>query len=219
MSFSSGTVVSSVPYTAALTTMPATLENIGVFCGELVSMFAVRLRTFFCGIGSNGKRERSGIPVRPFGKRFFKRPAGFQPTVKSPHINTMFFGKLCDMDLDTINNNRAFLSLISGLFFRAGPLAICRLIVSIGINALNRHFEWAGSHVGEKVVERVKPTITNNNSAASIVVIPVKIFIVAALFHSAPSYISGLFSFVSHIFFSMGNNMRNYTLEINGVQP
>lgn len=204
MSFVNGTVMSSVPDAAALTAMPAALENVGIFCCELMSMLTVRLRAFFCGMGGNGERERGGIPLKFFVQRLLKRPPGFQPTVKSPHINTVFFCKLCDMRLDTINDNRAFLARISGLFFPTRPTAIFRTIVAVIVNAFQCHLEWTRTHILKERLKRTAPAVANSNSTASVVMVVGGIGIGASLFHSYVSYVCTLFCLVSH-----GNPLGN----------
>ena len=68
-----------------------------------------------------------------------------------------------------LKSHQAIVTFVIGLFFLCAPFAILRRIVTIVINAVNRMIRaWSFAHVGKKVF-KLQPTVTNSNTASSIV--------------------------------------------------
>lgn len=57
---------------------------------------------------------------------------------------------------------------IRGLLFSRGPAAIGRLVVAIGVYAVNRVMRRPGAHISKEAAERLAPAITHSDAAPAI---------------------------------------------------
>ena len=79
---------------------------------------------------------------------------------------------------------------MSLLFFWSAPLAIAWFIVSIWVWPAVEAFPGrAFAHVGEKVVEAIKPAVADRDAAASIVFKPIAFWVEATSLHARPRMI------------------------------
>lgn len=78
------------------------------------------------------------------------------------------------------------------LLMHRGPLAVGRLVITIGVQSVERVIRrWAWPHVVKKVVE-VQPPFANTNAPCSISGVGNVVGIEAASFHRLPTGISGM---------------------------
>ena len=190
----------------ALLAYPSPIVHSRVFWTEWVAALAVRLCSFLRGVRGYSFWKGRGVPKPFLGHGAFQRPAAFKPNSQGTQIDPMFFGNFCDMPFNAINQNHSFFTLVSGLLFVGRPSAIARFIVSVCVNAFNRHLERARPHILKEVVERMSPAVAHFDPAPSVVFVGNRIRVIASLLHRAERDIGALFRFVSHPA-SLGNNM------------
>jgi len=60
-------------------------------------------------------------------------------------------------------------TLIDALSIRNGPSAICRFVIAIGVDAIQRMVRgWAQSHIREEILEGLQPSRTDANASATV---------------------------------------------------
>jgi hypothetical protein len=110
------------------------------------------------------RRERHAELRRPIGQNF-DPTEGFEPHVPSR---------------------------VAKLLGSGGPIAVLRAVASVVISAFNRVLcRRPSPHVGVEVCERVEPTVTNSNSAPSIVAELLGGRIVAPTLYGSPGIVFG----------------------------
>ncbi len=96
------------------------------------------------------------------------------------------------------------------------PLTILQCVIEAIVTSFKRMFGcWSGSHILEKVLKAVSPSVTNFYSSSTPSLIPGSVGIVAALEHVSPSHVLGslfiayrsaVFSFhTAHAMFDVGS--------------
>lgn len=79
---------------------------------------------------------------------------------------------------------------VVGLFRWGRPSNVARLIVTVRVDTIHRVLRaWLRTHVGEEVLERVSPAITNADAAPTVVLVSGRAWVVAAVDHPRPSSI------------------------------
>lgn len=81
--------------------------------------------------------------------------------------------------------NKTCVSSIFSLLFSISPFAIFRTISLIVINTFNTKIVWSFSHVVQKI-SKVKPTITNCYTSASVIFISLAFWASTSFFNSFP---------------------------------
>src|ERR1700756_3207583 len=71
-------------------------------------------------------------------------------------------------------------SMVVGLFVNGSPLAIFRRVWAVIVNAVDSRSWWPWPHVSEEVVERVKPSVTDRDTAATPSIVGIVVCVVAA---------------------------------------
>jgi hypothetical protein len=96
-------------------------------------------------------------------------------------------GSLHGWVLDSENGDGSQRSLIfRALLLNRCPSAVCRAVVGIGINSIKRVIDWARSHVGKELLERLPPLFAYPYAAPSPVRVVLAAGVVAAPFHLKP---------------------------------
>src|SRR6266851_3463874 len=83
------------------------------------------------------------------------------------------------------NFHRSDLATVAPLYRSVRPTAILRRIVTVIVDAVQRHSGWTFSHVRQEILKarRAKPSFANDDSSAAIILEPNEIWIVAARQH------------------------------------
>lgn len=79
-------------------------------------------------------------------------------------------------------------SPVSGLLFRRRPAAIPRLIVAVVVDAIYLHAWWHWSHICQKAF-KLLPSLTNLDSASTVILILRRVWIGASRLYSGPATI------------------------------
>lgn len=109
-----------------------------------------------------------------------------QSAVKRSRKNTKTVGPFSDCLGFTVEGNDLISSSIAKLFRTCGPSTIIWRIRAIVVDPIKRMLgRWSRPHVSVEVLESI-PSVANNNSTPSPVVIVPKARIIAALFHVSP---------------------------------
>lgn len=105
-----------------------------------------------------------------------------------PARNIEGFAPILNAEPNSINSNPDVSRCISALHQHGRPLTICRLIISIIIDAINRvSFGRPKLHISKKILETIQPAFTYLNSAPTIAMILRRIRIAASIFHLGPN--------------------------------
>jgi hypothetical protein len=137
--------------------------------------------------------ESSIIGEMPNVKDIFNRLSGVQARGYRVSGNAEFFGPLGNHQCLAVVGEVMIAPRVSHLLSLGGPSAIFRGIRTASINAVYAVLSaWARSHVCQKVLERVTPTVANGNAAPAIVLVSGMIWIIAAVFHASPKVVVGM---------------------------
>jgi hypothetical protein len=80
---------------------------------------------------------------------------------------------------------------IVGLFLSSSPAAILGRIGAVVVDAIDALAFWPPAHIRKEIFKRVSPTIANGNTPATVLVITMGFFVVAAAFHGKPTTVFG----------------------------
>lgn len=89
----------------------------------------------------------------------------------------------------TVNSQAPVVAFVVALDFMRRPSAITRFVVAVIVDAIDRVARWALSHVGQKIDERVTPSVAHGNTTCAVVMVTVVAREVAAAFRSIPRVI------------------------------
>lgn len=136
----------------------------------------------------------------------FNWPSAFYSHVESKRFHMKFFSPVFQTQGLAPIGEPGCAPRISALFCRGGPTAILRRVGAVVVDAVERMFGvWAFTHIFEEIRKRAEPTVTDDDSAAPVVLILLERFRVAARFHRFPGAIFGGLSGSSAL--SMRNSM------------
>lgn len=80
-------------------------------------------------------------------------------------------------------------ALVFGLLFLGRPATICRFVVAVVVDTIDRCALWARPHVREEIGERLSPSIANSDTSASIIFIPRSFWVMAAFLRRLPGIV------------------------------
>lgn len=104
---------------------------------------------------------------------FLNGPSSVEPALNCGSAQADKSGPFCDGPSLAATRKMSRVSLVPSLLLFGGPAAIARLVISVGVVALNRVLRARlGAHVREEVLERIDPAIANLYPAAAVVLVP-----------------------------------------------
>lgn len=120
---------------------------------------------------------------------FFDRHSFSKSLIECVSMYSKKLRYLREIKFFSINSvNPVYTSIVS-LLFSSAPSAIRRFIMSIVVDPINSHALWLSPHIDKKILETIKPTITHNNPAPTIIMVKTIVRVIAPLFNAAPRLI------------------------------
>lgn len=115
-------------------------------------------------------------------------PSSVQPIAKQTPIHIEFFGKHLSRKKSSFKFDRQVCTSVIILLFSSRPPTIFRAVWAIFIRkSINRCALRTGSHILQKCLERVQPSVAHNDRCSSITLKSSSLGIVAPLNHAFPS--------------------------------
>jgi hypothetical protein len=74
------------------------------------------------------------------------------------------------------------------------PSAIARLIVPVVVDAINCQARWSFTHIGEKVLEAVKPTFADSDASPTVMFEKAFVWVAASRPHVHPRFMRSVAS-------------------------
>lgn len=153
-------------------------------------------------------------------KQALYSPASSDSIKNSASSYASFFSPFRDGHSPSIESNNFIGSGISGLLFFSSPPTVFWAVVSVIVNAVDRVARcWSFSHVFNKWIKRLTPSITNFNASPSIPFEAFIFWVVTAAKHRHPASIFRRSrSFVCRYHFLMITAARNSFSRCKGVK-
>jgi len=168
-----------------------------VWC-KLMSFRAVCSRQLLLFFGSKSLNWFSPVWQKIGGKNQGQRKSTSSPINNGVCFNASLFGQLYRKITDSFDNNVAIGTLISGLFFSGGPATVFRTVVTIIVDAFNRHAWWSWRHISLKSRIVVDPAVAYLDASTAVVFIHSESRVVASMLHPLPNGIKGRGDFEWH---------------------
>jgi hypothetical protein len=177
---------------AGSTPSPTLRRDTRIFFGEFMPSLAVRpVGLEFLSALCNFPFVLIGHLVGDFlgGNALVKSKPAFRPVDNSVSLDPVFPEQFLSKVLLTLNSYPSVVSPVSLLLGACSPSAIFRGIGSIVVNSVEGVSIWARSHIGNKSVEVLLPSLTNVYPPCAVIRVAGMGGVIAALFHVLPSIV------------------------------
>jgi hypothetical protein len=98
-------------------------------------------------------------------------------------------GDILSAQFCLVNSDGSVAASVPGLGGGRSPAAVAWSIIPIGVDPVDRHALGPRPHVRKESLEAIKPRLIDSNAPATVGVVIGVSRVVAALFHSAPSFV------------------------------
>jgi len=172
-------------------TMPALRRYVGVFSSSWMSVFACLCRSIYSSFNRFSNILLSNVVMYGvFFHDFIKTKSSCRSRNYRVGLQSRNIGKFCNEVGFSFNRNFSCPSLVSLLFVSSRPFAVFWAIICVIINTLYRHARWRLSHVSNKVIKAMKPSVAYINASTSVVFKLLSVWIEASLLHGLPRSVS-----------------------------
>ena len=171
-----------------------------VLLSKLVAMFAMCHGHLFSAACLPAKSEAREIVMFVFCDTVGKRHALLDSMRNGVRFNSVFFRKhryKISLAIDYYTDSVS--SVLHVLFVRY-PVAILRRIRSVIVDTVNFMACGARRHIGNKITERVEPSIADKNTPAAIVFKWLGVWVIASALHALPDIIKRVGGLKRHNF-------------------